>query len=216
MLELFSAQALTALAQVIMIDLVLAGDNAIVIGLAAAGLPKHQRRKAIMIGIGAATVLRIIFAAATTQLLQIVGLLLAGGILLLWVCWKMWRELQSQHHDAEDMASQTLSAQTSPDVPQKTLAQATWQILIADVSMSLDNVLAVAGAAREHPYVLMFGLVLSIALMGVAASFIAQLLNKHRWIAYVGLAIILYVAGEMIYRGTKEVWPAVASMMGSG
>lgn len=214
MFELFTAQAMAALAQVIMIDLVLAGDNAIVIGLAAAGLPKHQRRKAIMIGIGAATILRIIFAAATTQLLQIVGLLLAGGILLLWVCWKMWRELQSQHHEAEDMASKAL-AQTSPDAPQKTLAQATWQILIADVSMSLDNVLAVAGAAREHPYILMFGLVLSIALMGIAASFIAQLLNKHRWIAYVGLVIILYVAGEMIYRGTKEVLPAVAAMTGS-
>ncbi|MFZ5733718.1 MAG: TerC family protein [Pseudomonadota bacterium] len=214
MLELFTAQALTALAQVIMIDLVLAGDNAIVIGLAAAGLPKHQRRKAIMIGIGAATILRIIFAAATTQLLQIVGLLLAGGILLLWVCWKMWRELRDQHHHAEDAAAQTLAAENAPDVPQKTLAQATWQILIADVSMSLDNVLAVAGAARDHPYILMFGLVLSIALMGVAASFIAQLLNKHRWIAYVGLAIILYVAGEMIYRGTKEVLPAVAAMSG--
>ena len=215
MLELFTPQALSALAQVIMIDLVLAGDNAIVIGLAAAGLPKHQRRKAIMIGIGAATILRIIFAAATTQLLQIVGLLLAGGILLLWVCWKMWRELQSQHHDAEDAAAHAIAAADAPDAPQKTLSQATWQILIADVSMSLDNVLAVAGAARDHPYILMFGLVLSIALMGVAASFIAQLLNKHRWIAYVGLAIILYVAGEMIYRGTKEVLPAVAAIGGS-
>lgn len=215
MLELFTPQALSALAQVIMIDLVLAGDNAIVIGLAAAGLPKHHRRKAIMIGIGAATILRIIFAAATTQLLQIVGLLLAGGILLLWVCWKMWRELQSQHHDAEDLVSQAAAGgDGEPDAPRKTLGQATWQIIIADVSMSLDNVLAVAGAARDHPYILMFGLVLSIALMGVAASFIAQLLNKHRWIAYVGLAIILYVAGEMIYRGTKEVWPAFATLTG--
>jgi len=216
MLELFTAQALTALAQVIMIDLVLAGDNAIVIGLAAAGLPKHQRRKAILIGIGAATILRIVFAAATTQLLQIVGLLLAGGILLLWVCWKMWRELRDQEHAAEEAANRVLGADEEPDAPRKTLAQATWQIIVADVSMSLDNVLAVAGAARDHPYILMFGLVLSIALMGIAASFIAQLLQKHRWIAYVGLVIILYVAGEMIYRGTKEVWPAVAAFSGGG
>lgn len=214
MLELFTAQALTALAQVIMIDLVLAGDNAIVIGLAAAGLPKHQRRKAILIGIGAATVLRIVFAAATTQLLQIVGLLLAGGILLLWVCWKMWRELRDQHHAAEEAANRVLGADDAPDAPRKTLAQATWQIIVADVSMSLDNVLAVAGAARDHPYILMFGLVLSIALMGIAASFIAQLLQRHRWIAYVGLVIILYVAGEMIYRGTKEILPAVAAIGG--
>ncbi len=213
MLELFTPQAMAALAQVIMIDLVLAGDNAIVIGLAAAGLPKDQRRTAIMIGIGAATLLRIVFALATTQLLQIVGLLLAGGILLLWVCWKMWRELQAQHHMGdEDAAQNALDA----NAPRKTLGQATWQIIIADVSMSLDNVLAVAGAAREHPYILMFGLVLSIALMGVAASFIAQLLQKHRWIAYVGLVIILYVAGEMIYRGTKEIMPAVAAISGTG
>lgn len=202
MFELFTPEALTALVQVILIDLVLAGDNAIVIGLAAAGLPKEQRNKAILIGVGAATLLRIVFAALTTQLLAIVGLLLAGGILLLWVCWKMWRELSSGHeHHAV-----TPDGETS-GVPTKTLAQATWQIIVADVSMSLDNVLAVAGAAREHPTVLIFGLALSIALMGLAASFIAKLLQKHRWIAYVGLAVILYVAGEMIYRGTLEIWP---------
>jgi YjbE family integral membrane protein len=196
-----------------MIDLVLAGDNAIVIGLAAAGLPKEQRTKAILIGIVAATVLRIGFALATTQLLQIVGLLLAGGVLLLWVCWKMWRELQ---HDpaAEARAVEALGhadvngdGSVAAKAPRKTFAQAAWQIVIADVSMSLDNVLAVAGAAREHPNVLIFGLVLSIALMGIAASYIANLLQKYRWIAYVGLLIILYVAGEMIYRGTMEVWP---------
>ncbi|MET3793288.1 TerC family protein [Aquamicrobium terrae] len=213
MTEFFTPEALTALFQVIMIDLVLAGDNAIVIGLAAAGLPKDQRAKAILIGIIAATVLRIGFAAATTQLLQIVGLLLAGGILLLWVCWKMWRELQ-QNHGHE---TQAVEALTDVDVdkdgtvagtaPRKTFAQAAWQIIIADVSMSLDNVLAVAGAAREHPGVLVFGLVLSIALMGIAASFIAGILQKHRWIAYVGLIVILYVAGEMIYRGTMEILP---------
>jgi YjbE family integral membrane protein len=213
MSELFSADVLTAFLQVIMIDLVLAGDNAIVIGLAAAGLPKDQRNKAILIGIIAATVLRIVFAALTTQLLQIVGLLLAGGILLLWVCWKMWRELRTSH--AEEHAAEEALADADTDrdgtvaggAPRKTFAQAAWQIVIADVSMSLDNVLAVAGAAREHPWVLVFGLVLSIALMGIAASFIARLLQKHRWIAYVGLAVILYVALEMIYRGFYEVYP---------
>ena len=213
--ELFTQEALTALLQVIMIDLVLAGDNAIVIGLAAAGLPKELRGKAILIGIIAATVLRIIFAAATTQLLQIVGLLLAGGVLLLWVCWKMWRELRTTHaeevnaEEALEGADLNADGTVSGSVPQKTFGQAAWQIIIADVSMSLDNVLAVAGAAREHPGVLVFGLVLSIALMGIAASFIARLLNKHRWIAYVGLAVILYVALEMIWRGYHEVAPFI-------
>jgi YjbE family integral membrane protein len=216
MTEFFSPEAMTALLQVIMIDLVLAGDNAIVIGLAAAGLPKEQRRNAIVIGIVAAAVLRIGFAAATTQLLQIVGLLLAGGILLLWVCWKMWRELR-QNHAQETQAIEALSESdvdfdgiVAGKASRKTLAQATWQIIIADVSMSLDNVLAVAGAAREHPNVLIFGLVLSVALMGIAANFIANLLQKHRWIAYVGLVVILYVAGDMIYRGTLELMPHVA------
>jgi len=219
MSEYFTAEVLTALLQVIMIDLVLAGDNAIVIGLAAAGLPKEQRTKAILIGIIAATVLRIIFAAATTQLLQIVGLLLAGGILLLWVCWKMWRELRT-NHDEETQGQEALGEEdidkdgaVAAGAPRKTLRQAAIQIIIADVSMSLDNVLAVAGAARDHPEVLIFGLVLSIALMGLAATFIARLLHKHRWIAYVGLAVILYVAVEMIYRGAVEVWPYVNGAM---
>jgi YjbE family integral membrane protein len=217
MSEIFTTQVLSAFLQVIMIDLVLAGDNAIVIGLAAAGLPKEQRNKAILIGILAATVLRIVFAALTTQLLQIVGLLLAGGILLLWVCWKMWRELRTGHHE-EGAAEEALAdadlnqdGSVAAGPRPKTLAQAAWQIIVADVSMSLDNVLAVAGAAREHPWVLVFGLILSIALMGAAASFIARLLNRHRWIAYVGLAVILYVAVEMIYRGALEVFPSVAS-----
>lgn len=214
MFDFVTSEFLTALFQVILIDLVLAGDNAIVIGLAAAGLPAAQRSRAILIGIGAATLLRIVFAGLTTQLLAIVGLLLAGGILLLWVCWKMWRELRApQHHAVDEHGNVTTAVQDGEGVPRKTLAQATWQIIVADVSMSLDNVLAVAGAARDHPSVLIFGLALSIAMMGIAASFIANLLQKHRWIAYVGLVVILYVAAEMIYRGTLEVWPKVASLM---
>jgi YjbE family integral membrane protein len=209
MTELLSADALSALLQVMLIDLVLAGDNAIVIGLAASGLPKEQRTKAILLGIAAATALRILFAGIATWLLALIGLLLAGGILLLWVCWKMWRELRSgrtEEHEAEA----ALSGATTGSVPRKTLSAAAWQIIAADVSMSLDNVLAVAGAAREHPIVLVFGLLLSIALMGIAASFIARLLNKHRWIAYVGLVIILYVALKMIFEGAVEIREAVA------
>lgn len=205
-----SSEALIALGKVIMIDLVLAGDNAIVIGLAAAGLPREMRSKAILVGIAAATVLRIIFALMTTQMLQVPGLLLVGGVLLLWVCWKMWSELRDGNGDAaEALADEDLNKDGSvaSGAPRKTFAQAAWQIVIADVSMSLDNVLAVAGAAHDHPTVLVIGLILSIALMGLAASFIARLLNNHRWIAYVGLAIILYVAGDMIYRGGLEVWP---------
>ena len=204
-LSMFPPGAVAALVQVIMIDLVLAGDNAVVIGLAAAGLPPPQRSKAILVGIIAATVLRLAFAAVAVELLEIAGLLLAGGILLLWVCWKMWRDLRGP--GAED----TEAALTKRDahVPQKTFARAAWQIIIADVSMSLDNVLAVAGAARDHPYALIFGLGLSIVLMGVAATFIARLLNRHRWIAYVGLAIILYVALEMVWRGFWEIEPHI-------
>ena len=212
MLEFISSEHLTALFQVIMIDLVLAGDNAIVIGLAAAGLPEGQRKKAILIGILAATALRIGFASVTVQLLQIIGLLLAGGVLLLWVCWKMWRELHTSHEPKLQSLSSASTIDTSAATGQKkTLGQAVWQITLADVSMSLDNVLAVAGAAREHPMILIFGLALSIALMGLAATFIARLLEKHRWIAYVGLAIILYVAVDMCYRGALEVWPHISA-----
>jgi len=200
--EFLSTDALNVLLQVVLIDLVLAGDNAIVIGLAAAGLPQAQRGKAILIGIVAATMLRILFAGLATQILQIVGLLLAGGILLLWVCWKMWRELRASS-TGPIVAKEALGA-SAGSKSRKTLVQASWQIIVADVSMSLDNVLAVAGAAREHPVVMIFGLGLSIAMMGVAASFIARLLQNHRWIAYVGLAVILYVAVEMIFRGTLD------------
>ena len=217
-MEIFSAAGFAALLQVIAIDLVLAGDNAIVIGLAAAGLPAEQRKKAILIGVLAATALRIAFAAITVQLLAIVGLLLAGGILLLWVCWKMWRELRTSHSDEHD-ATEALSnldlnkdgTISSKGRPTKTLGQAALQIVVADVSMSLDNVLAVAGAARDHFTVLIIGLILSIALMGLAATFIARLLHNHRWIAYIGLLIILYVACDMIYRGAMEIWPHVSA-----
>ncbi len=194
---------LIALGQVLFIDIVLAGDNAIVVGMAAAGLPPEQRRKAILWGIAAATIMRIGFAMITTQLLAIVGITLAGGVLLLWVCWKMYRELRASHaQSAEEMLA---AAATAEGAPKKTLRQAIIQILVADVSMSLDNVLAVAGAAKDHPYILIFGLAVSVVLMGIAATFIAKLLEKHRWIAWLGLFVILYVAGAMIWEGTHEV-----------
>jgi YjbE family integral membrane protein len=209
----FLSQEITALFQVMLIDLVLAGDNAIVIGLAAAGLPLEQRARAVLIGIAAATALRIAFALLTTQLLQIVGLVLAGGVLLLWVSWKMFRELRT----APGMRTDAVEAVAGLDInadgtiakhaQRKSFRQAAAQIILADVSMSLDNVLAVAGAAREHLGILVVGLGLSIALMGVAASYIARLLHSQRWIAYAGLLMILYVAVEMIYRGFEEVWP---------
>lgn len=215
--SLLTSEGLFALGQVIMIDLVLAGDNAIVIGLAAAGLPSDQRNKAILVGIIAATVLRIIFAVLATQLMAILGLLLVGGILLLWVCWKMWRELHDGSAEAE--AVEALSDEdinkdgsVARAAPRKTFSQAALQIVVADVSMSLDNVLAVAGAAREHPSVLIIGLALSIGLMGLAASMIARLLQKHRWIAYVGLLTIVYVALRMIYEGATEIWPHMVAM----
>ncbi|RUM99345.1 TerC family protein [Pseudaminobacter arsenicus] len=218
-MEIFTAAGFAALLQVIAIDLVLAGDNAIVIGLAAAGLPADQRKKAILVGVLAATVLRIIFAMLTVQLLQVLGLLLVGGILLLWVCWKMWRELRTskaEHEAAHEALSEmdiNADGSVASGAPRKTLRQAAIQIVVADVSMSLDNVLAVAGAARDHLTVLVIGLILSIALMGLAASFIAKLLHRYPWIAYIGLAIILYVALDMIYRGMVEVAPFVAAAM---
>ncbi|BBK35749.1 membrane protein [Allostella sp. ATCC 35155] len=213
--QIFTGDAMVALGQVLLIDLVLAGDNAIAVGLAAAGLPKEQRGKVILIGIAAATVLRIAFAAITTQLLQMIGLMLAGGVLLLWVCWKMWRELRAGHEQEEEEAEELLEEATGGDAakvsgrPRKTFAQAAMQIVAADVSMSLDNVLAVAGAAREHPWVLVTGLVMSVAFMGLAATAIASLLQKYRWIAYIGLAMIFYVALAMIWEGGQQVYLAV-------
>jgi YjbE family integral membrane protein len=208
-----SAGALAAFFQVVMIDLALAGDNAVAVGLSASGLPPKQRKRAIVLGLAAAVVMLIGFALITTQLLKLVGLLLAGGCLLLWVCWKMWRELRAQGREEVQEGEAALEAATgvamgaSPKaIPRaKTMGQALVQILVADLTMSLDNVLAVAGAAREHPAVLIFGLLLSITLMGVAATWIAKLLHRFRWIGYVGLVIVLYVALHMIWEGSRTV-----------
>jgi YjbE family integral membrane protein len=209
MLEsLLAPGALSALLQVLMIDLVLAGDNAVAVGVVAAGLPVDQRKRAIFWGLVAAVVTRIAFALITTQLMGIIGLLLAGGVLLLWVCWKMWKEMRAQAAADEETAEAVLDADpaTEPKVaPAKSFRSALVQILIADVSMSLDNVLAVAGAAREHPAVLVFGLLVSIALMGVAATWIARLLHRYRWIGYIGLAIVLYVALHMMWEGHRDL-----------
>jgi len=210
------ASQLTALGQVLMIDLVLAGDNAVAVGLAAAALAPEQRKKAILIGLIAAVVLRIGFALITVQLLAIVGLLLAGGFLLLWVCWKMWRELREQAtHDQAESTEEMEAALAAhhgggatPEqlgIRRKSFGAALLQIMIADVTMSLDNVLAVAGAAHEHPWIMVFGLILSIALMGVAATYIARMLSKYRWIGYIGLVIVLYVAAHMIWDGYRSV-----------
>jgi YjbE family integral membrane protein len=199
---------LIAFGQVVLIDLVLAGDNAIVVGVAASGVPRDQRSKVIMLGIGAAVVLRIVFALATTQLLGIIGLTFAGGLLLLWVCWKLYRELCS--HRAEDEAAENLDNADDPRAGSKSFRSAVWAIVLADVSMSLDNVLAVAGAAREHLWVLVLGLLLSVALMGAAASLIARLLARYHWIAYVGLLVIVYVALRMIWEGGAEILAATA------
>lgn len=208
MLELLP-EWLQPLALVLFIDVVLAGDNAIVVGMAAAGLQPDQRRKAIFWGIIAATVMRIGFALLTTQLLQIVGVVLAGGVLLLWVCWKMYRELREGGAHAEEAGVDALTGGAAAGRPTKTLRQAITQILVADISMSLDNVLAVAGAAKDHPLILVIGLAVSVVLMGVAATLIARLLDKHRWIAWAGLLVILYVAFNMIYEGTHQVTAAV-------
>jgi YjbE family integral membrane protein len=210
--------ALTAFGQVLMIDIMLAGDNAIVVGALAAGLPTEQRKKVILIGIIAALVLRIIFALMVTQLMQIVGLILAGGVLLLWVSWKMYREIQ---HAGESAGSAEVHGDERSGLkPAKSFAGAAWAVALADVSMSLDNVLAVAGAAKDHPGILMIGLVLSVALMGLAANVIAKYIDRYRWIAWVGLLVIIWVAGKMIYEGFVDhevgvlqyFWPEAAAI----
>lgn len=204
-MQFFTPGGFGALLQVILIDLVLAGDNAVVIGMAAAGLPHGLRGKAIMIGIGAATLLRIGFALIATQLLAFTGLLLAGGLLLLWVCFKMWQELHHSGHSDDAAAAMRTAQALVPAGARKTLHQAVAQIVIADVSMSIDNVLAVAGAAQRHVEALVFGLGLSVVLMGVASSIVARLLNRFRWIAWAGLLIVVYVALRMSYEGLDAV-----------
>lgn len=208
----FGAAEMAAFLQVVFIDIILAGDNAIVVGIAAAGMPAHMRQKVIFYGIAGAVVLRILMALIAVQLLQIVGLVFAGGVLLLWVSWKFYRELRhgaQEHAGAEAMAGD-LDASEAAAVPQKTFREAMWQIIIADFSMSLDNVLAVAGSARDHPYIMVFGLILSIALMAIAATVFARLLDRHRWLAWAGLLVILYVAAEMMWEGGFQIAEAVA------
>jgi len=206
---LISASALAAFFEILFIDIVLAGDNAIVVGALAAGLPANQRKKVILIGVLAALALRIVFALVVSQLLQIVGLVLAGGLLLLWVAWRMYRELR---HKGGKVAAHGSGADHSGLAPAKSFASAAWGVALADVSMSLDNVLAVAGAAKDHPWVLVFGLVLSVLLMGAAANLIARYIDRYRWIAWIGLLVILWVAVKMIYEGAGHVAPVIAPL----
>ena len=198
--------AFTAFIQVLMIDIVLAGDNAIVVGALAAGLPADQRKKVIFIGVIAALVLRIAFALVVTQLMAIIGLIFIGGLLLVWVAWRMWRDLRDQSGQSPG-SDEIAGDEHSGLKPAKSFAGAAWAVAIADVSMSLDNVLAVAGAARDHPGILIVGLIFAVALMGLAANIIATYIERFRWIAYVGLAVIVYVAVKMIYEGWID--PAV-------
>jgi YjbE family integral membrane protein len=208
--DFITAGAVAALVQILLIDLVLAGDNAIVVGALAAGLPAAERRKVILVGVLAALVLRIIFALLVVQLLQVVGLVLAGGLLLLWVAWRMYREIR--HKDESEGSDEIAGDEHSGVKAATTFRQAVWGVALADVSMSLDNVLAVAGAAREHPYVLVFGLVLSVALMGAAANVVARYIDRYRWLAWGGLLVILYVALKMIYEGAGHVAPVVTPL----
>ena len=209
--NLGSPATMSAFFQVLMIDIMLAGDNAIVVGALAAGLPADQRRKVIMIGIVAALVLRIIFALMVTWLLGIVGLVLAGGLLLLWVAWKMYREM---HHLGESPGAAEIQGDEHSGLrAAKSFAGAAWAVALADVSMSLDNVLAVAGAARDHPGILIIGLLLSVALMGIAANIIAKYIERYRWIAWIGLAVIVWVAGKMIFEGWHDVAPYAAGIL---
>ena len=209
---------ISAILQVIFINVVLSGDNAIVVGMAAAGTPVAIRHKVILYGIGGAVVLRVLLSLLAVQFLQVVGLLLAGGVLLLWVSWKLYREIRqsgAEHAGTEALTEGGAEAETVVEST-KTLGEAMWQILVADVSMSLDNVLAVAGAARDHPYIMAAGLVLSVALMAVAATFIARLLDRYRWLAWVGLLVILYVALRMVWDGGWEVEEAILAFGPAG
>jgi YjbE family integral membrane protein len=210
-LVLINLNEASALISVVIIDVVLAGDNAIVVGMAATGLPARSRRRVIALGIGAATVLRILFAFCALELLQsIIGMTLAGGLLLLWVAWKMYRELRDAHFVVVTAGAD--GCQAGPRKPEKTEGQALFQIVLADLSMSLDNVLAVAGVARDHPYVLALGLVLSVALMGIASTYIARLLDRLFWISWVGLGIVTFVALRMIWDGSAQLLHQTAAL----
>ncbi len=198
--DVFTTAGLAALGQVIMIDLMLAGDNVVILGTLAAGLPDKDRKRVLSIGVGVALACLLVFAFVATQLLHIVGLLFAGGLLLLWVAWRLFRELVQARRRGKEAEVDN----AEPLKPAKSFAAAAFQIALADLSMSLDNVLAVAGAARDHPTVLLFGLALSVTLMAVAANFIARLIERYQWIAYIGLVVILYVAGSMIYQGVID------------
>jgi len=199
--EIFADLEFLAIAQVILIDLVLAGDNAIVVGIAAASVDPEHRKKVICLGVGLAVVLRIIFAAVTMQLLGIVGITLLGGLLLLWVCWKLYSDLRAQNTPGVDFAD----GKKKNGTERKTVSAAIFQVAVADISMSLDNVLAVAGVAKDNMTVLVIGLVLSVILMGVGAGLIAKFLEKYRWIGYLGLLLIVYVSFDMIWRGSLEL-----------
>ena len=204
--------AVAALIQVILIDIAMAGDNAIVIGLAATRVPKQDRRKVIFGGLAAAVVLRLVLAVMTATILERIGLMFAGGILLLWVAWRLYRDIHHSHDDrigAKALTHDVDHAGHCAPAPQHDVRKAIIQIAVADVSMSLDNVLAVAGAAMKHVWVLVVGLMLSIALMGFAASLVARLLQRHPWISYAGLTIVVYVALRMIYFGGMEIWGAM-------
>jgi YjbE family integral membrane protein len=211
--DFLTPEAITAFFEILMIDIVLAGDNAIVVGALAAGLPVDQRKKVIMIGVLAALVLRIVFALLVSQLLGIVGLVLAGGLLLLFVAWKMYRELR--HNPANTGSPEVSGDEHAGLAPAKSFAAAAWGVALADVSMSLDNVLAVAGAAREHPNILVFGLILSVILMGIASNVIAKYIERYRWIAWFGLVVIMWVAGKMIWDGWHDVHPHFMEFIGS-
>ena len=199
---------ITAVASVIVIDVVLAGDNALIVGLVASRLPMEQQRRVIVLGIAVAMLSRIAFAVVATELLVITGLLFAGGLLLLWVAWKLWREIEAARHAAASRPRETPGAARPPA---KSFGSAVWQIAVADISMSLDNVLAVAGAARDHVWMLVFGLALSVSLMGIAATVIARFMERHHWLSYIGLVVVSYVAITMIYHGAGEILPVVTN-----
>jgi YjbE family integral membrane protein len=210
--DIFTAAGLVTLGQVILIDLTMAGDNVVIMGTLTAGLPAKQRQRVIMLGVGFALVFLIGFALVATQLLKLTGLVLGGGLLLLWVAYNMYRELRSHAAPAEVDDPDTAAVEGVK--PTKSFLQAAIQITLADLSMSLDNVLAVAATARDHPAVLFIGLALSVTLMGLAANLVAKLVQRFRWIAWIGLALILYVALRMIWDGWHDLLPHVQAWLG--